>query len=111
MHALSFLILIFLAISAPGVVLTRDPLKQSIAVSFYGLRIDGELLAVGALYALDELTGTDRQEMEDHLQTCAACRRELQALIEPSTDTGDQAHGGSFRRRAAPGPGVGISPA
>jgi anti-sigma-K factor RskA len=33
-----------------------------------------------ALYALDELTGTDRQEMEDHLQTCAVCRRELQAL-------------------------------
>lgn len=33
-----------------------------------------------ALYALDELTGSDRQELEDHLQTCAACRRELQAL-------------------------------
>jgi anti-sigma-K factor RskA len=33
-----------------------------------------------ALYALDELTGTDRQELEDHLQTCAACRRELHAL-------------------------------
>ena len=33
-----------------------------------------------ALYALDELTGNDRQELEDHLQTCAACRRELHAL-------------------------------
>jgi hypothetical protein len=26
------------------------------------------------------LTGVDRQELEDHLQTCAACRRELHAL-------------------------------
>src|SRR5580658_6018301 len=33
-----------------------------------------------ALYALDELTGAERQEMEEHLQTCAACRRELHAL-------------------------------
>jgi anti-sigma-K factor RskA len=33
-----------------------------------------------ALYALDELTGADRQEMEAHLETCAACRRELHAL-------------------------------
>lgn len=33
-----------------------------------------------ALYALDELTGADRQELEAHLETCAACRRELQAL-------------------------------
>ena len=33
-----------------------------------------------ALYALDELTGSDRQELEGHLETCAACRRELQAL-------------------------------
>jgi anti-sigma-K factor RskA len=33
-----------------------------------------------ALYALDELTGSERQELEDHLETCAACRRELQAL-------------------------------
>ncbi len=33
-----------------------------------------------ALYALDELTGTDRQELEDHLQACPACRRELHAL-------------------------------
>ncbi len=33
-----------------------------------------------ALYALDELTGSERQELEGHLDTCAACRRELQAL-------------------------------
>ncbi|MGA2373428.1 MAG: anti-sigma factor domain-containing protein [Candidatus Korobacteraceae bacterium] len=33
-----------------------------------------------ALYALDELTGIERQELEDHLQSCAACRRELHAL-------------------------------
>lgn len=33
-----------------------------------------------AVYALDELTGVERQELEDHLQTCAACRRELHAL-------------------------------
>lgn len=33
-----------------------------------------------ALYALDELTGSQRQELESHLDTCAACRRELQAL-------------------------------
>jgi anti-sigma-K factor RskA len=33
-----------------------------------------------ALYALDELSGTERQELEQHLETCAACRRELQAL-------------------------------
>jgi anti-sigma-K factor RskA len=33
-----------------------------------------------ALYALDELTGTEREELEDHLQGCAACRRELHAL-------------------------------
>src|SRR5580704_2944429 len=33
-----------------------------------------------ALYALDELTGSERQELETHLDTCAACRRELQAL-------------------------------
>jgi hypothetical protein len=33
-----------------------------------------------ALYALDELTGPERQELEDHLQTCAACRRELHSL-------------------------------
>ena len=33
-----------------------------------------------ALYALDEMAGSERQELEEHLHTCAACRRELQAL-------------------------------
>jgi anti-sigma-K factor RskA len=33
-----------------------------------------------ALYALEELTGAERRELEAHLETCAACRRELQAL-------------------------------
>ncbi|HKD86707.1 MAG TPA: anti-sigma factor [Terriglobales bacterium] len=33
-----------------------------------------------ALYALGELSGSDRQQLEEHLQSCAACRRELQAL-------------------------------
>jgi uncharacterized MnhB-related membrane protein len=37
MLALVWIILIFIGLSAPGVVLTRDPLKQCIAVSFYGL--------------------------------------------------------------------------
>ncbi len=33
-----------------------------------------------ALYALGELDGSDVQEMQEHVQSCAACRRELQAL-------------------------------
>jgi anti-sigma-K factor RskA len=33
-----------------------------------------------ALYALNELHGADAGEIEAHLETCAACRRELQAL-------------------------------
>jgi anti-sigma-K factor RskA len=33
-----------------------------------------------ALYALNDLSGADRQELEAHLETCASCRRELQAL-------------------------------
>lgn len=33
-----------------------------------------------ALYALNELTGSDRQEFEAHLETCASCRREVQNL-------------------------------
>ncbi len=33
-----------------------------------------------ALYALEELSGADRQAFEEHLQECAACRRELQAM-------------------------------
>jgi len=33
-----------------------------------------------ALYALEELTGSERQEFEQHLDTCASCRREVQAL-------------------------------
>jgi len=33
-----------------------------------------------ALYALGEMVGNDRQELEEHLHTCAACRRELQAV-------------------------------
>jgi anti-sigma-K factor RskA len=32
------------------------------------------------LYALGELAGADRQELEEHLATCASCRRELQAV-------------------------------
>jgi anti-sigma-K factor RskA len=33
-----------------------------------------------ALYALSELTGADLQEFEQHLEGCAACRREVQYL-------------------------------
>lgn len=32
------------------------------------------------LYALEELTGDERVEFEQHLETCAACRREVQFL-------------------------------
>ncbi|HZP62749.1 MAG TPA: hydrogenase subunit MbhD domain-containing protein [Terriglobales bacterium] len=37
MRWLEWLILIFIAAAAPSVVLSREPLKQCIAVSFYGL--------------------------------------------------------------------------
>jgi len=37
MRWLEWLILIFVAAAAPGVVLTREPLKQCVAISFYGL--------------------------------------------------------------------------
>jgi energy-converting hydrogenase B subunit D len=37
MPILQAIILIFLALATPGVVLTREPLKQTIAVSFYGI--------------------------------------------------------------------------
>jgi energy-converting hydrogenase B subunit D len=37
MRALAWMMLVLIALSAPGVVLTRDPLKQCVAVSFYGL--------------------------------------------------------------------------
>ncbi len=33
-----------------------------------------------ALYALNELTGGELQEFEQHLETCASCRREVQYL-------------------------------
>ncbi len=33
-----------------------------------------------ALYALGELHGDELQEFEQHLETCASCRRELQAM-------------------------------
>ena len=33
-----------------------------------------------SLYALGEMAGGDRQELEEHLHACAACRREVQAL-------------------------------
>lgn len=32
------------------------------------------------LYALNELSGAELREMEEHLQTCPACRRELYAM-------------------------------
>ena len=37
MTVLGELVLLFVALAAPGVVLNRDPLKQRIALSFYGL--------------------------------------------------------------------------
>ena len=37
MHLLAYIMLGFVALGAPGVVLTRDPLKQTIAIGFYGL--------------------------------------------------------------------------
>jgi uncharacterized MnhB-related membrane protein len=33
----ALIVLLFVAAAAPGVVLTREPLKQCIALSFYGL--------------------------------------------------------------------------
>ena len=33
-----------------------------------------------ALYALGSLEGNERQAVEEHMETCAACQRELQAL-------------------------------
>lgn len=37
MQLLAAIILILIALTAPGVVLNRDPLKQCFAISFYGL--------------------------------------------------------------------------
>ena len=31
-------------------------------------------------YALNEMSGADQQEFDQHIETCAACRREVQAL-------------------------------
>lgn len=39
MRLLCLIILLFVGIAAPGVVLTREPLKQCMAVSFYGLML------------------------------------------------------------------------
>src|SRR6516164_43235 len=33
-----------------------------------------------ALYALNEPSGSELKEFEEHLETCASCRRELQAM-------------------------------
>jgi anti-sigma-K factor RskA len=60
-----------------------------VACSSYGLGLQGDHKLVKthdqfaddlALYALHELDGADLQELEQHLETCASCRRELQAL-------------------------------
>jgi energy-converting hydrogenase B subunit D len=37
MRLLALTMLVFIGLSAPGVILTRDPLKQTVAISFYGL--------------------------------------------------------------------------
>jgi len=37
MRLLAVIMLLLIGLSAPGVVLTRDPLKQTVAISFYGL--------------------------------------------------------------------------
>lgn len=37
MRLLAVIMLMFIGLAAPGVVLTRDPLKQTVAISFYGL--------------------------------------------------------------------------
>ena len=42
----------------------------------------GEYKTMIQLYADDELTGSDRQELLSHLETCADCRREMEELKE-----------------------------
>ncbi len=37
MRLLAVTMLVFIGLAAPGVVLTRDPLKQTVAISFFGL--------------------------------------------------------------------------
>lgn len=57
MRLLALIILLFVAVTAPGVVLTRDPVKQTIAVSFYGLLLSIMFLIFQAPdVALSEIT-------------------------------------------------------
>ena len=53
---------------------------QQLRAKFAVMKTHDQFAEDLALYALDELTGSERQELEGHLDTCAACRRELQAL-------------------------------